>query len=71
MKLDLQDVKELVSLLDVYKRQEQRLGKMIRENRYLTDEEQEPLQPVSGKEPAQMSGELPEESLEGLSLIHI
>ena len=44
---------------------EQRLGKMIRENRYLTDEEQEPLQPVSGKEPAQMSGELPEESLEG------
>src|SRR5699024_4374202 len=31
----------------------------------LTDEEQEPLQPVSGKEPAQMSGELPEESLEG------
>lgn len=47
---------------------EQRLGKMIRENRYLTDEEQEPLQPVSGKEPAQMSGELPEESLEGSAM---
>ena len=47
---------------------EQRLGKMIRENRYLTDEEQGPLQLVSGKEPAQMSGELPEESLEGSAM---
>ena len=44
---------------------EQRLGKMIRENRYLTAEEQESLQPVSGTEPAQMSGELPGELLEG------
>ena len=44
---------------------EQRLGKMIRENRYLTAEEQESLQPVSGTESAQMSGELPGELLEG------
>lgn len=44
---------------------EQRIGRMIRENRYLTAEEQETLQPVSGTEPAQMSEELPEEALEG------
>ena len=44
---------------------EQRLGRMIRENRYLTDEEQESLQPVSGTEPVQVSRKLPEESLEG------
>lgn len=44
---------------------EQRLGRMIRENRYLTAKEQESLQPVSGTEPAQMSGELPGELLEG------
>ena len=34
---------------------EQRLGRMIRENRYLTAEEQESLQPVSGTEPVQVS----------------
>ena len=44
---------------------EQRLGRMIRENRYLTAEEQESLQPVSGTEPVQVSRKLPEESLEG------
>ena len=44
---------------------EQRLGRMIRENRYLTAEEQESLPPASGAEPAQMSGELLEESFEG------
>lgn len=44
---------------------EQRIGRMIRENRYLTAEEQETLQPVSGTEPAQMSWGLLEESLEG------
>ena len=48
---------------------EQRLGRMIRENRYLTAEEQESLQPVSDTEPVQMSGELPEESLEGSAVL--
>ena len=48
---------------------EQRLGRMIQENRYLTAEEQESLQPVSDTEPVQMSGELPEELLEGSAVL--
>lgn len=44
---------------------EQRIGRMIRGDRYLTAEERESLQPVSGTEPAQMSWGLPEEPLEG------
>ena len=48
---------------------ERRIGRMIRENRYLIAEEQKSLQPVSGTEPAQMSGELPEKLLEGSAVL--